>query len=111
MGRILPRERPLRPPGTRRRPSGHGPAERRCRARANLALVEIDNAANEEIAPVVKKAEGEALTLRGNVTQETDVVSALNRTLEHYGKLDSAFNNVGKGPKGWTTCGYELAHI
>jgi NAD(P)-dependent dehydrogenase (short-subunit alcohol dehydrogenase family) len=69
------------------------------KAGAKLALIDIDDAANQETARLVKEAGGEALTLHGNVTQENDVVAALERTLEHYGRLDIAFNNVGKDQK------------
>jgi NAD(P)-dependent dehydrogenase (short-subunit alcohol dehydrogenase family) len=66
------------------------------RAAASLALVDIDEAANEATADLVREAGGEALPLRADVTVEADVKAALDQTVQHFGKLDVAFNNVGR---------------
>jgi NAD(P)-dependent dehydrogenase (short-subunit alcohol dehydrogenase family) len=66
------------------------------RAGARLALVDIDDAANASTAELVREAGGEALPLRANVMIEADVKEALDRAVEHFGKLDIAFNNVGR---------------
>jgi NAD(P)-dependent dehydrogenase (short-subunit alcohol dehydrogenase family) len=66
------------------------------RAGASLALVDIDEAANEATADLVREAGGEALPLRADVTVEADVKAALDQTVQHFGKLDVAFNNVGR---------------
>ncbi|WP_396134441.1 SDR family oxidoreductase [Arthrobacter oryzae] len=109
MGRILPRERPLRPPGTRRRPSDHGPAEWRCRARANLALVDIDDAANEETERLVKEGEGRASYAAGK--RHPGKRRRLRAGPHPYGNLDIAFNNVGKDHKVAPLADKKWAHI
>jgi len=65
-------------------------------AGASLALVDIDEAANEATADLVRHAGGEALPLRTDVTVEAEVKAALDQTVQHFGTLDVAFNNVGR---------------
>ena len=69
------------------------------RAGARLALVDIDDAANAETAQLVKDSGADALALHGDVTDERDVRSVVGRTVEHFGALDVAFNNVGRDQK------------
>lgn len=69
------------------------------RAGARLALVDIDQTANDETAKLVADAGGQALTLRADVTIEEEVKAALGSTVDRYGRLDIAFNNVGRDQK------------
>ena len=63
---------------------------------ARLAIVDIDEAANAETARLVEEAGGAALPLRGDVTVESDVVAVIDAAVAHYGRIDVAFNNVGR---------------
>ena len=49
----------------------------------------------ETTARLINEAGGEAIFVRTDVTREDDVVALVARTLEHYGRLDVAFNNAG----------------
>jgi len=68
-------------------------------AGAKLALVDIDDAANAETARLVEETGAEAIALHADVPAEGDVRSVHERTVEHFGALDIAFNNVGKDQK------------
>ncbi|MGC5172767.1 glucose 1-dehydrogenase [Microbacterium sp. DT81.1] len=66
---------------------------------AKLALVDIDGASNAETAKLVEEAGGAAIALRADVTVEADVIAAIDAAVEHYGRIDIAFNNVGRDQK------------
>jgi NAD(P)-dependent dehydrogenase (short-subunit alcohol dehydrogenase family) len=51
----------------------------------------------EETVKQIVEAGGDALFIQTDVTQETEVRNLVDRTLEHYGRLDCAFNNAGAG--------------
>jgi NAD(P)-dependent dehydrogenase (short-subunit alcohol dehydrogenase family) len=65
-------------------------------AGAYVALVDIDQAGCEESAKAVQDAGGRALSLRCDLTVESEVESALAQTVKTFGGLDFAFNNAGK---------------
>jgi NAD(P)-dependent dehydrogenase (short-subunit alcohol dehydrogenase family) len=48
-----------------------------------------------ESVALVRKAGGEGLFFRADVSREEDVVALVARTVEHFGRLDIAFNNAG----------------
>ncbi len=53
----------------------------------------------EEIEQSVIDMGGEAVFIQADVTQENEIKSLVERTVEHYGRLDIAFNNAGvEGP-------------
>ena len=49
----------------------------------------------EETVKLIRQAGGEGLFVRGDVAVEADVVRAIERTVERFGRLDIAFNNAG----------------
>lgn len=51
----------------------------------------------EETVKQIVDAGGDAIFVQTDVTQETEVKNLVDRTLEHYGRLDCAFNNAGAG--------------
>ncbi|MEZ2391797.1 SDR family NAD(P)-dependent oxidoreductase [bacterium RCC_150] len=63
---------------------------------ARLALADFDDNANNETAEIIRHEGGEAITLHVDVTSENDVRSAVNETMSEFGRLDVAFNNVGR---------------
>ena len=65
-------------------------------AGATLALVDIDAKANDVTAQMVADAGGKAIALEADVTSEADIRAALEATLSQFGKIDIAFNNVGR---------------
>lgn len=77
--------------------SGMGAATARAlgQAGANVVLAARREQACEEVAHQVTLAGGRALVLRVDVTQERDVEQALKVAVEHFGRIDGAFNNAG----------------
>ncbi len=49
----------------------------------------------QETANLVKKSGGTALPINCDVTNEEDIISALDQTIKIFGRLDFAFNNAG----------------
>jgi NAD(P)-dependent dehydrogenase (short-subunit alcohol dehydrogenase family) len=65
------------------------------RAGAKVALADLSGDGLRETAHLIDAAGGEALTLTCDVTSEDDVQAAVDRTVERFGSLDTAFNNAG----------------
>jgi NAD(P)-dependent dehydrogenase (short-subunit alcohol dehydrogenase family) len=62
---------------------------------ARVAVADlIDEAARETVA-LVNAAGGQAISLAGDVTQDSDVRSMTEAVISTYGRLDCAFNNAG----------------
>ena len=62
---------------------------------AHVVLADIDESGNEETSRQVEHAGGRAVTVRCDVTDETEVKAALDRAVAEFGRLDIAFNNAG----------------
>jgi NAD(P)-dependent dehydrogenase (short-subunit alcohol dehydrogenase family) len=75
--------------------SGIGRATALAFARAGARVVVADIAEQQETAHLIEQQGGRALAVRCNVTQSDDVKSALDKTIEAFGRLDFAFNNAG----------------
>jgi NAD(P)-dependent dehydrogenase (short-subunit alcohol dehydrogenase family) len=54
----------------------------------------------EETVQLIKSAGGEATFVKCDVRNAAEVESAINKTVQLYGRLDYAFNNAGIGPDG-----------
>ncbi|MFJ9020216.1 SDR family oxidoreductase [Streptomyces sp. NPDC102259] len=65
------------------------------RAGARVALADLSDDGLRETARLIEEAGGQALALACDVTSEDDVRSALDDTIEAFGRLDAAFNNAG----------------
>ena len=63
--------------------------------RARVAVAGLPEPDVAETARLIEQAGGSALALTCDVSVETDVQSALARTIEAFGRLDVAFNNAG----------------
>src|SRR5436190_22706334 len=62
---------------------------------ANVVAADIAEQGNQETAHLIEQQGGRALAVKCNVTQTNDVKSALDKTIEAFGRLDFAFNNAG----------------
>lgn len=62
-------------------------------ARVVCADVSMERA--EETTELIRKADGTATALGGDVSVEEDVVAMLDAAVVHFGRLDILFNNVG----------------
>jgi NAD(P)-dependent dehydrogenase (short-subunit alcohol dehydrogenase family) len=62
---------------------------------AKVAVADIDGELGKETVEMIKKAGGEALYIKVDVSKEADVEAMVNKTVEAYGGLNIAHNNVG----------------
>jgi NAD(P)-dependent dehydrogenase (short-subunit alcohol dehydrogenase family) len=66
-----------------------------CRDGAKVAVGDVDVKSGEETINLIKAAGGEAVFVKVDVSNEVDVAALIEKTVEIYGRLDCAFNNVG----------------
>lgn len=62
---------------------------------ANVALAARRESACADVAHEIEASGGRALVLRMDVDSEDDVRRAVAQAVEHFGRLDGAFNNAG----------------
>ena len=74
---------------------GRATAELFAREGARVVVVDTNAEGGEETRQHIEDAGGEAIFVRADVTRESDVERAVARSIEAYGRLDSAFNNAG----------------
>ncbi|WP_341523314.1 SDR family oxidoreductase [Pseudomonas sp. G.S.17] len=60
-----------------------------------VVVADLDSNGGERTAQLIHEAGGEALFVRCNVTQESEVRQLMERAVEVYGRVDYAFNNAG----------------
>ena len=62
---------------------------------ASVVVADVSEQSNKETARLIEEARGRALAVRCDVSRAEDVKTALDRTVEAFGRLDFAFNNAG----------------
>jgi NAD(P)-dependent dehydrogenase (short-subunit alcohol dehydrogenase family) len=62
---------------------------------AKVVIADVDVTSSEDTAQLIKEDGGEAIVVKTDVSQETEVEALVRKTVETYGRLDCAFNNVG----------------
>jgi NAD(P)-dependent dehydrogenase (short-subunit alcohol dehydrogenase family) len=62
---------------------------------ARVVVADIDADNGQQTADMIKKAGGEALFIKTDVSRAADVEAMVKKTVETYGGLDCAHNNVG----------------
>ena len=62
---------------------------------AKVVVADIDVKNGQKTVDTIKKAGGEAIFVKTDVSKEADVEAMVNKTVEAYGRLDCAHNNVG----------------
>ena len=62
---------------------------------AHVAIVDITEARGERLARMIKEMGRDALFIKTDVSQVDQVESMIERVVDHFGKLDCAFNNAG----------------
>jgi NAD(P)-dependent dehydrogenase (short-subunit alcohol dehydrogenase family) len=66
---------------------------------AKVLVADIAEDGGNETVAMIKKASGEALFFKADVSKSADVQAMVNKTVEAFGRLDFAFNNAGiEGP-------------
>lgn len=68
-------------------------------AGAKVAVASRGAKGNAETVELIRKSGGEAVAFEVDVSKEADVVAAVTRTVERYGRLDCAVNNAGVAPR------------
>jgi NAD(P)-dependent dehydrogenase (short-subunit alcohol dehydrogenase family) len=63
-------------------------------AGASVAVVDVDNG-GEQLAQKIRDEGGHARFFKTDVSREDDVRAMVDAVVEHFGKLDGAFNNAG----------------
>lgn len=64
---------------------------------AKVVVSDFNDEAGEETVRLIKEAGGEAIFINCNVADEEQVKNLVDKTIEHYGRLDWAHNNAGIG--------------
>lgn len=62
---------------------------------AKVVVADIQASGGEETVGMIKEAGGDAIFVKTDVSKGSDVKALINKTVEHYGSLDCAFNNAG----------------
>lgn len=62
---------------------------------ASVAVADVSEQNNQDTARLIQELGGRALAVQCDVRRNEDVRSALNATIETFGRLDFAFNNAG----------------
>ncbi len=61
---------------------------------AKIAIGDVDSRA-EETVKLIEEEGGEAIFIKTNVVDSADVQAMVKNTVEHFGRIDHAFNNAG----------------
>jgi NAD(P)-dependent dehydrogenase (short-subunit alcohol dehydrogenase family) len=62
---------------------------------ARVVVADVSEQGNQETVRLIEAQGGRALAVRCDVSRAEDVKTALDRTVEAFGRLDFAFNNAG----------------
>lgn len=76
---------------------GRATAERFAEEGAAVLVADIDNEAGEETVSHIEDVGGNATFVKTDVSDPSDVSAMVERTIEEYGQLDIAVNNVAAG--------------
>ncbi|MFH1651202.1 MAG: SDR family oxidoreductase [Chloroflexota bacterium] len=74
---------------------GQATAELFAREGAKVVAVDINAGAGREVVRGIKRAGGEAVFVRADVSRVADNARMINRAVTKYGRLDILFNNAG----------------
>lgn len=65
------------------------------RAGAKLVLTDVAIEGGEAATAAIRDEGGEAVFVAADLESEADIAALVDQTVEHYGRLDGAFNNAG----------------
>lgn len=74
---------------------GSATAKRFAEEGAKVAILDLDKAKAEALATEINQAGGKAMALGLDVSDEAQVISAVQQVIEHFGRIDVLFNNAG----------------
>src|SRR3954451_21498398 len=75
--------------------NGKAAAVAYAREGAQVACVDLVEAAAQETADIIKGEKGAAIAVAANVTQSPSVEDAVAQTINRFGRIDVLHNNVG----------------
>jgi NAD(P)-dependent dehydrogenase (short-subunit alcohol dehydrogenase family) len=67
---------------------------------AKVAIIDIDGDRAEQTLKLVTESDGDAIAITADVADKDQITEAVNRTAEHYGRLDIAWANAGVVSRG-----------
>jgi NAD(P)-dependent dehydrogenase (short-subunit alcohol dehydrogenase family) len=82
---------------------GHATALAFARASASVTVADVSEQGSRETVHLIEEQGGRALAVKCDVTLAEDVKTALDKTVEAFGRLDFAFNNAGVEQKNAAT--------
>lgn len=62
---------------------------------ASVTVADVSEKGSQETARLIEEKGGRALAVKCDVTRTEEVKTALDKTIEVFGRLDFAFNNAG----------------
>src|SRR5207245_7950688 len=65
----------------------------------SVVVADVSEKDNQRTARMIEEQGGRALAVRCDVTRAGDAKTALDKTIEGFGRLDFAFNNAGMEPR------------
>ncbi|MDX2512420.1 MAG: SDR family NAD(P)-dependent oxidoreductase, partial [Desulfobacterales bacterium] len=74
---------------------GQASAEIMAREGARVVVCDVDVAGGENTAQLIREAGGDAFFIKADVSRAGDVENLISSAVEHYGRLDCAYNNAG----------------
>lgn len=74
---------------------GQATAVRLAEEGVNIAVVDVNEKAGKETVEMVKKAGPDAIFIKADVSKPEEVKNYVDKTVEHFGKIDYFFNNAG----------------
>lgn len=74
---------------------GEASARRFIEEGAHIVIVDIDEANGERVLAELKGHDTRTLFVKADVGDESESKNAIDRTVEHYGRIDVLFNNAG----------------
>lgn len=88
---------------------GRASAVALAREGAQVLIADLNLAACKDTVSQIEAGGGEALAWQVDVSDETDVESMVQKAVDHFGRLDLAFNNAGIGGGMGKTADYDTA--
>jgi NAD(P)-dependent dehydrogenase (short-subunit alcohol dehydrogenase family) len=67
---------------------------------ANVVAIDLDGANLDQFARQITASGGRCMAIRGDVSQRTEVQSAIHTAMDQFGGIDILFNNAGIVPTG-----------
>lgn len=74
---------------------GRAMAEALAQAGSNIVVADLDKAAAEETVKILKKYNVGTLAIENDVSNETNVINMVDKSINKFGKIDVLLNNAG----------------